>query len=95
LPRAWVASGRPSLLHTIPIGDGSPAPLIQKANAWSLFNRLVARGIPHRASLYADDLVIFLSTVAGDLELIKVIFNIFEGASGLACNMNNSEMATI
>jgi hypothetical protein len=35
-------------------------------------------------------LVIFLSAVAGDLELIKVIVNIFEGALGLAYNMNKS-----
>jgi hypothetical protein len=45
--------------------------------------------------LYADDFVIFLSLVAGDLELINAIFNIFKGASGLAYNMNKSEMTTI
>jgi hypothetical protein len=69
--------------------------MIRKADMWSLFSWFVARGILHWAILYADDLIIFLSSVARDLELIRSIFNIFEGASSLACNMNKSEMTTI
>jgi hypothetical protein len=49
----------------------------------------------HRASLYTNDLIIFLSLVSGDLELIKVILNTFGGASGLCCNMNKSEIMAI
>jgi hypothetical protein len=61
--------------------------LIRKADHWSLFQRLGSRFITHRASLYADDLILFISPTAQDLHLAHCIFSLFEGASGLGCNM--------
>jgi hypothetical protein len=35
--------------------------------------------------MYADDMVLFLSSVQGDLQLANAIFELFQGASGLGC----------
>jgi hypothetical protein len=66
--------------------------MIKKAEEWSIFKKLLAHAMPHRASLYVDDLIIFLLPVPGDLELIKVILATFGGVSRLCCNMNKSEI---
>jgi hypothetical protein len=34
-------------------------------------------GIPFWASLYADDVILFLSLVPGDLQITRTIFNLF------------------
>jgi hypothetical protein len=68
--------------------------LIRKAGAWGVFKKLPDRAM-HRASLYAYGLIVFLSLVPSDLELIKVILTIFGGASGLCCNMSKSEITAI
>jgi hypothetical protein len=57
------------------------------ADRCSLFKALGVRCIPHRTPIYADDIVMFLSPVEQDLKLARDIFDIFEGASGLACNL--------
>jgi hypothetical protein len=69
--------------------------MIRKAEEWKIFKKLPARVMLHRASLYGNDLIIFLSPVPDDLELIKVILATFGGAFGLCCNMNKSEIMTI
>jgi hypothetical protein len=45
---------------------------------------LGASQIKHRASHYVDNLIVFLTPVAPDLELARGILMIFEGASALA-----------
>jgi hypothetical protein len=69
--------------------------LFCKANEWSLFHRLGARQITHRVSLYADDMIVFLTSAAPDLELTRNILDVFEGASRLACSMNKCQLALI
>jgi hypothetical protein len=61
--------------------------LIHQADDWALLEGLKVRSIPYRTSLYADDLVLFVQPNAQDLQLIRSVFNIFEGASGLGCNL--------
>jgi hypothetical protein len=61
--------------------------LICKADAWSLLNLIGIRAIPFKTSLYIDDIIMFISPVPGNLHTIKVIFDGFHGASGLACNI--------
>jgi hypothetical protein len=62
--------------------------MIRKADEWGLFELLGVRAIPFRASLYADDVVLFISPKALDLQLLRQIFTIFAGASGFQCNVN-------
>jgi hypothetical protein len=69
--------------------------LICKADAWSLLNLIGIRAIPFKTSLYIDDIIMFISPVAGNLHTIKVIFDGFHGASGLACNIQKSQMVPI
>jgi hypothetical protein len=44
--------------------------------------------IRHRASLYADDLVVFVAPVAEDLHCLREILSFFAGASGLVTNVD-------
>jgi hypothetical protein len=67
--------------------------LIRKAEEWSLLHHLGVGGITHHASLYVNDVILFLSPVATDLEMASNIFKIFDGASGLTCNMNKCQIA--
>jgi hypothetical protein len=62
--------------------------MIRKADEWGLFELLGVRAIPFRASLYADDVVLFISPKAQNLQLLRQIFTIFAGASGFQCNVN-------
>jgi hypothetical protein len=55
--------------------------LIRKADGWSL---LLVHGW---ASLYADDLVVFISPSATDLQVARRILDLFCDASGLGCNL--------
>jgi hypothetical protein len=57
--------------------------LFQKADATLLFQQLPPRHIPYHASMYEDGLVLFLSLDSRDLQLMLVIFTLFENASGL------------
>jgi hypothetical protein len=61
--------------------------LIRRAEAWSLLQPLLSRLIMYRASLYIDDLILFLSPVATDLQFFKCILSVLENASGLGCNL--------
>jgi hypothetical protein len=69
--------------------------LISRTNTWSLFKSLGLRAIGHRTSLYANDLVIFLTPVDQDIQLFWMILDIFVGASGLHCNMSKCQLAAI
>lgn len=69
--------------------------MIRKADEWALFNNLGIRNLPNRASLYADDLVMFLSPNESHLCLMKEILSIFKGASGLASNLSKCQASPI
>jgi hypothetical protein len=51
--------------------------LFKKSESWELMQPLRASQIKHRASLYVDDIFIFLATVEGELNLSHSIFQIF------------------
>jgi hypothetical protein len=69
--------------------------LFCKANDWLLLWELGARGIPLWASLYADDVILFLSLVPRDLWLTCTIIDLFQGAPGLACNLGKCQLTPI
>jgi hypothetical protein len=69
--------------------------IIRKAESWSLFQQLGVKSILHCTSLYEDDLVIFINPSTSDLELTHGIFELFEGASGLSCNVGKCQMVPI
>jgi hypothetical protein len=69
--------------------------LIRKADNWSLWLPLGVRAIPHRASLYADDLILFISLSHQDLQLTRSLLSLFERASELGCNFAKCQMAPI
>jgi hypothetical protein len=53
------------------------------------------RRIPYRVSMYVDDMVLFLSLSDGDPHLTRIIFELFESTSGLACNIAKSQLVPI
>jgi hypothetical protein len=54
-----------------------------------------SRAIPYRSSLYANDMVLFLSLAVQDLQIARCTFNMFEDASGLGCNLGKCQFALI
>jgi hypothetical protein len=64
--------------------------MIKVADSRGLFCPLRPRSIKQRVSLYADDVVVFLSPVVLDLVMIRAILDLFRQASGLATNINKS-----
>ena len=52
-------------------------------------------GLPHRLSLYADDVVVFLSPVSSDLLVFKEILQLFGEASDLRTNLAKSSFSPI
>jgi hypothetical protein len=62
--------------------------LIWKEYSWSLWHPLGVRGLAHRASFYADDLILFISLVAHDLQHARSLLSLFEQAFGLSCNFS-------
>jgi hypothetical protein len=69
--------------------------LFRKANELSLYHSLGVRENPFRMSLYGDDLAIFVSPLNQDLQPTRGILDIFQAASGLACNINKSQLVSI
>jgi hypothetical protein len=65
------------------------------AESWSLEQQLGSCPIPHRVSLYADHMVFFLALLHQELQLACVILHIFEGASGLGCNIAKCQLVPI
>jgi len=62
--------------------------LIVEADRRRIFSRLPGDAIQQRASLYADDLVVFLAPTAHDLQCLRAILDCFAGASGLVTNVD-------
>jgi hypothetical protein len=62
--------------------------LIRAANNQALLQGLQTHLITHHASLYADDLIVFLRLAQHDRQLLRGIFDLFQGASGLAYNLS-------
>jgi hypothetical protein len=69
--------------------------LIRKADEISMLQALGANAIPHRTSLYADDLIRFPRLVDQDLHALRDIFEVFDGASGLGCNLAKCQLVPI
>jgi hypothetical protein len=51
--------------------------LIRKADEWLLLQPLQLSTIPHRASFYANDLIMFLCPSGTDMSMAKEIFSLF------------------
>jgi hypothetical protein len=51
--------------------------LFCKADEWAFAAGVGVHGIPFWASLYAYDVILFLSPVSGDLQITRTIFNLF------------------
>jgi hypothetical protein len=62
--------------------------LIAEADRRRIFSRLPGTVIQHRASLYANDLVVFLAPTTRDLRCLRTILDYFAGASGLVTNVD-------
>jgi hypothetical protein len=67
--------------------------LICKVDAYSLWHSLGVSAISHRASLYADDFILFISPMQQDLRLACSILSLLEKALGLAYNLTKCQMA--
>jgi hypothetical protein len=51
--------------------------------------------VSFKTALYIDDLIMFAAPSCRDLLMIKMIFHIFAGASGLSCNMAKCQLVPI
>jgi hypothetical protein len=69
--------------------------LIGKARSWSLLQPLDINGMLHHTVVYADDMILFIHPSAIDLHLAQCIFTLFEGASGLGCNIAKCQIVLI
>lgn len=81
-------------------GKGTPSPpalrdrhgsvnsLFREADRHRALTPLPGRAITHRASLYADDLVLLVAPQAADLDCVLQILQLFAGASGLVTNVD-------
>lgn len=69
--------------------------LIAEADRRLELSPLPGHVIRHRASVYADDLVVFLNPTAADFTCIREILELFEGASGLSCNLAKCSVTPI
>lgn len=68
--------------------------LISETDRQAIFSLLPDK-IKHRASVYADDLVIFLSPSTQDFTNIRHILDLFVGAFGLATNVDKCVITPI
>jgi hypothetical protein len=66
-----------------------------RADEWLLLGPFGVRPIAHRASLYVDDLVVFISPEAQDLDMLHLILDLFEGSSDLSCILAKCSMVAI
>lgn len=69
--------------------------LIEEADRRRALSPLPGQVIKHRASIYADDLVLFLNPSPADFTCIREILELFEGASGLSCNLAKCSITPI
>jgi hypothetical protein len=61
----------------------------------NMLTSLCSRSNQHRVSPYIDDLVIFLVLVEQDIKLVRVILDIFAGASSLHTNIHKCQFTPI
>lgn len=66
------------------------AGLIRWADSQAFFSLLGCAAVRSRVSLYADDVVVFITPTREELVAVKTILNIFGSASGLYTNMYKS-----
>jgi hypothetical protein len=95
LPCPWPEAGRPAVADALCSGDGSPRQHVPQSRCVVAFPELGVREILFRTSLYADDMAIFILPCGQDIQLTKGILDIFHKSSGLACNLNKSQMIPI
>lgn len=69
--------------------------LIREADRRVVLTLLPGNAIVHRASLYADDLVVLLSPQQEDFICLKEILDLFAGASGLITNVDKCQATPI
>jgi hypothetical protein len=51
--------------------------------------------VPFRTAVYADGLIMFVAPLRRDLLMVKTIFDVFDSASGLSCNMSKWQLVPI
>jgi hypothetical protein len=61
--------------------------LIHKADGWPLLQDLGVRIIMHEAAFYVNDFILCIRSASRDLLALQEIFSLFEGGSGLGCNL--------
>jgi len=69
--------------------------LIREADRRAVLSPLPGQAIVHRASLYADDLVVLVTPQQEDFNCLKQILDLFAGASGLITNVEKCLATTI
>jgi hypothetical protein len=69
--------------------------LFRHANRMKWLSPLRSPAICHRVSLYADDLVVFISPSEQDFRQTIAILEIFAGASGLRTNIGKCQLTPI
>lgn len=69
--------------------------LLEQADLCGMLSLLPRNLIKFRASIYADDLVIFLCPQPEDFSCIKKILTLFVGASGLLTNLEKCAISLI
>lgn len=69
--------------------------LIEQADRRLKLTPLPGNVIKDRASVYADNLVIFINVTAGDFACIRQVLEIFADASGLSCNLDKCSITPI
>jgi hypothetical protein len=69
--------------------------MISAADSHGVLQPLPSTLICNQASLYADDLVVFLLPTAGDLRCRRAILDLFTDASGLITNMDKCSISPI
>jgi hypothetical protein len=69
--------------------------LIKEADRRAVLSPLPGQAIAHRASLFADDLVVLLAPRHDDFVCLKQILDLFAGASGLITNIDKCQATPI
>jgi len=72
--------------------------VLNRCFGWAHLNGLLSPILAlegHRVSLYADDLVVFISPTVGDLSVVKTILHVFGLASGLFTNLDKSRASPL
>jgi hypothetical protein len=69
--------------------------LVSKAENEGLLQPLSSRPLPHRISLYTDDVVMFLQPRENDIQMALNILKVFGEASGLKTNVQKSNVFPI